>query len=162
MQVVDDAASLEAALPGIRAVFDAAEAAQPRQHLLAGEWEAFTSAILRDGVAAGEVLVLVAHVGPDPVAFDIMFVSPTTLSSWIGRFDPEASRFSPGHLLQCAGLDWAHAHGIERIDLLLGDSYYKRLWAGRAYDTLELEAGPAPARAVLHLAAAARARLRGD
>ena len=157
VRLADDTDSLEAVLPDVRRVFDVAEAAHPKQHLLAGEWESFTTTVLREGVASGEVLVLVGYVGPDPVVFDIVFVLPTATAGWIGRFDPVASRFSPGHLLQCAGLDWAHEHGKARVDLLLGDSYYKRLWADRAYRTLHVEAGPRTARRVL----ATVARLRG-
>jgi len=160
VRAAHDTETLDALLPDVRRVFDVAEADRPRQHLLDGEWRAFTSAILRDGVAAGEVLVLVAYVDDVAAAFDVVLLTPRTMSSWIGRFDPALAAFSPGHLLQCAGLDWAHAHGYTTIDLLLGDSFYKRLWAGRSYQTLELVSGPAPARAVLTGVGRLREKLR--
>jgi CelD/BcsL family acetyltransferase involved in cellulose biosynthesis len=147
--VADDAATLAAVLPDVRRVFDAAEAAQPRQHLLTGPWADFTEAVLREGVASGEVVVLVGYIGDAPAVFDVVFVSARATAVWLGRFDPDAARFSPGHLLQCAGIDWAHAHGKAHIDLLLGDSYYKRLWAERAYGTLDVQAGPPSARRLL-------------
>ena len=160
VRVAHDPATLEALLPDVRRVFDVAEADRPRQHLLDGEWAAFTSAIIHDGVATGGVLVLVAYVDDVAAAFDIVLLTPGTMSSWIGRFDPALAAFSPGHLLQCAGLDWADAHGYTTIDLLLGDSFYKRLWAGRSYQTLELLSGPAPARAVLTGVGRLRERIR--
>lgn len=141
VRAATDPASLARLLPAIQAVFDAAEAHHPRQHLLAGEWADFTTAILQEGVSARDVLVLVAFIDDSPVAFDIILLTPTTMSSWIGRYDPAVKHYSPGHLVQCAGLDWAAEHGYEVIDLLLGDSYYKQLWANRSYDTLGLESG---------------------
>lgn len=162
VRAAHDSDSLAALLPDIRHVFDVAEAHNPRQHLLAGEWEEFTSTILTEGVAAGEVLVLVAFVGETPAAFDVILLSPQTMSAWIGRFDPETSAYSPGHLLQCAGLDWAAEHGYSRIDLLLGDSYYKQLWANRTYRTLEVQGGSRSSLATLRGIARLRARLRGD
>jgi starch synthase len=160
VKVAHDTATLAALLPDVRRVFDVAEADRPRQHLLDGEWESFTSAIVREGAAAGGVLVLVAYVDDVAAAFDIVLLTPRTMSSWIGRFDPELAAFSPGHLLQCAGLDWADAHGYTTIDLLLGDSFYKRLWAGRSYQTLGLVSGPASARAILTGVGRVREKLR--
>ncbi len=161
VRAADDLASLERLLPDVRRVFDVSEAHRPRQHLLAGEWESFTTSILREGVSSGEVLVLVAYLDEAPVVFDVILLSATTMSSWIGRFDPAAASYSPGHLLQCAGIDWADEHGYTTIDLLLGDSYYKQLWADRSYRTLELAAGSSGARATLGTVSRLRSRLRG-
>lgn len=162
VKAANDRATLAALLPDIRAVFDTSEAHHPRQHLLAGEWEEFTTGILTDGVANGSVLVLVAYIGGAPAAFDIILLSPQRMSSWIGRFDPETSPYSPGHLLQCAGLDWAAAHGYTVIDLLLGDSFYKQLWADRTYATLEVQAGSRSSLATLRAISRLREKIRGD
>lgn len=161
IKVAHDSATLAELLPDIRRVFDASEAHHPRQHLLAGEWEEFTTGILTDGVAHGGVLALVAYIGGAPAAFDIILLSPQRMSSWIGRFDPEASHYSPGHLLQCAGLDWATAHGYTVIDLLLGDSFYKQLWADRTYATLEVHAGSRSSLATLRTITRLREKVRG-
>lgn len=158
---VDEKSMIEL-LPHVQQIFDTAEAERPRQHLLAGEWAQFTTAILLQGVRNAEVLVLVAFIDDSPSCFDVILLSGTTMSSWIGRFDPATARFSPGHLLQCAGLDWADAHGYDTVDLLLGDSYYKQLWADRSYQTLEVEAGSSLALSALHTVARLRARARGQ
>lgn len=161
VRTAEDPESLAALLPDVRRIFDAAEAAQPRQHLLAGEWEELTTGILTQGVASGGVVVLVAYVGETPAAFDIVLLTPGRMSSWIGRFDPETAPYSPGHLLQCAGFDWAAAHGITEVDLLLGDSFYKQLWADRTYATLEVQAGSRTALGTLRAISSLRERLRG-
>lgn len=162
VKAAHDSATLAELLPDIRQVFDIAEAERPRQHLLAGEWEDFTTGILTGGVASDGVLALVAYIGGKPAAFDIILLSPQRMSAWIGRFDPDTSHYAPGHLLQCAGLDWAAAHGYTVIDLLLGDSFYKQLWADRTYATLEVQAGSRSSLAALRAISRLRAKLRGN
>lgn len=159
VRIAEDAATLAELLPAVRTIFDAAEADRPRQHLLAGEWDDFTTALITDGVPSGRFLVLVSFLDETPLAFDLAFLSGTTISSWVGHYHPDHTAFSPGHLLQCAGLDWAAANGYTRIDLLLGDSFYKRLWATGDYRTLDVVSGSRSARALLRRVSELRARL---
>ena len=151
-QVAESPAQLEGLLPDVQSVFDAAEAARPRQHLLEGEWGEFTRAYLRAEVAAGTAVVFVGYVDERPVCFDLYLLADATLHAWVGRFDPHAASYSPGHILQAAGLDWAYKHGYRKIDLLLGDVPYKRSWATGRYATLDVMAGQ---RWVLPVATAA-------
>ncbi|WP_323791864.1 hypothetical protein, partial [Nocardioides sp.] len=59
------------------------------------------------------------------------------------------------------GFDWAAARGYTELDLLLGDSFYKQLWADRTYATLEVRAGSRTALGTLQAISRLRERLRG-
>ena len=72
--------------------------------------------------------------------------SGSVANAWLGRFDPDAAEWSPGHLLLRAGVDWAMSAGVATIDLQLGADEYKRRWADDAYDTVRVIAAPDPAR----------------
>ncbi len=162
VEVARDPLALATLWPAVHQVFDAAEAAQPRQHLLRGDWGAFHTAVVEDGVATGAAMVQVAFIDDDPVAFEIVLLTEGTMWSWVKRFEPVSAEFTPGHLLQCAGLDHAAAHGYATFDLLLGDGVHKQMWADRSYRTLGVESGPAPALAVLHAATAIRSKVRAS
>ena len=160
--VAHDRETLASLWPAVHTIFDAAEAHQPRQHLLQGAWGAFHTAVVEDGVATGAVMLQVAFIDDDPVAFEIVLLTEGTMWSWVKRFEPVSADFTPGHLLQCAGLDHASAHGYTTFDLLLGDGVHKQMWATRSYRTLGVESGPRLALAVLHAATAIRSKVRAS
>lgn len=162
VEVAHDLDTLGVLWPSVHRVFDAAEAHQPRQHLLRGSWGAFHTAVVEEGVVSGAAMVQVAFIDDEPVAFEIVLLTEGTMWSWVKRFEPVSAPFTPGHLLQCAGLDHAAAHGYTTFDLLLGDGVHKQMWATRSYRTLGLESGPTSALAVLHAVAKVRTRLRGS
>ncbi|WP_170285926.1 GNAT family N-acetyltransferase [Nocardioides rubriscoriae] len=141
VETATDVANLDRLLPDVRAVYDEAEEGRDRLHFLRGEWEPFTLDLLRSGVASGGVVVHVGYLDERPVCFDLLFRCDDRLYAWVGRYAPWASTYSPGHLLQRAGLDWAARHGVRSVDLLLGDDAYKRRWANGGYDTLEVVSG---------------------
>ena len=141
VEVADDAASWDRLRGPVLEVYDAAEAAQPRHHLLAGPTGAFTDDFVATAVASGEALVVVGFADDRPVCFDIVLLTPTAWSWWVGRFAPDAASFSPGHLLLRAGLSLAAECGVSRIDLLLGDAEYKRRWATDSYPTHDVLSG---------------------
>ncbi len=141
VDVATDRPGLERLLPDVHAVSDESEAGRPLHHFLRDEWEPFTLELLTHGVDTGTMVVLVGYLDDRPVCFDLAFRFQDTLSAWVGRFDPSAAAYSPGHLLQRAGLAWAKEHGITTVDLLLGDDAYKRRWATGGYDTLEVTSG---------------------
>lgn len=168
VEVADDPASWAALLPAVAAVYDESEAAKPRIHLLSGRWAAFTEAFLADAFESRRALALVgflddADQGATPVCFDLLLLSGASGSaatSWVGRFAPRAASWSPGHLLQAAGLDHLAARGVVRLDLGLGDDDYKRRWATGGYDTLEVLHGRRPV--VTGAAAVLRRREHGS
>lgn len=167
VDVVRDAAGIEALLPAVEAVYDAAEERQPRLHLLRPPWRDFLLELLRAWAARGQVTLLVARVDGVPAAFEVTVEDPVTSSSWLTRFDPAAAAYSPGHLLTRRVVDEALARGAARNDLLIGDGAHKLPWATGSYDTLTVHAAPSalgPRRAALDAALAARAaaaRVRG-
>lgn len=144
VEVADDPQRLDALLPAIEEVYDAAETDRPRQHLLRPPWRDFTRDLLTRATASGEAAALVLFVGGRPAAFDLALLTEASMHSWVGRFHPRAASFSPGHLLQRAGLAWAESQRLTRIDLLLGDAPYKRLWSNCEYRTVEVTHGRRP------------------
>jgi CelD/BcsL family acetyltransferase involved in cellulose biosynthesis len=149
--------------PELLEVFDAAEAAQPRQHMLRGPLAAFTDDFLASSAAAGRLRLFVGRVDGAPVSFGIAFAAGTTLSYWVTRFHPGYASASVGVLLLRAIIEHGFKDGFDRVDLLLGDQRHKRRWCTDTYDTLTVLA--ASNRSVLlagtaSLATAARFRAR--
>ncbi len=138
VETVCDSARWLQVLPEVTAVYDAAERSRPRLHLLRPPWRGFVISFLEAALVREEAVVFVGRLDQRAISFDIVLRTGTTMHSWIGRFDPAARRFSPGHLLQYVGIDWAGEHNVARIDLLLGDAAYKRQWATDAYGTLSV------------------------
>ncbi len=149
MVVGSEPEGFEALLPDIRTVFDAAEAARPRQHLLRPPFEDFVLDYLRTEVARGRAVACVGYLGDRAVVFMITLVSEHLLSLWITRFDPAVSRHRPGHLLWRETYRWAAGRGLCQVDLLLGESQNKRQWATGCYDTVEISNGTPWALAVV-------------
>ena len=141
LEVATDQAAFESMLPAIRAVFDAAEAANPRQHLLRSPYEDFFVEYVRQEVARGGAVVLGGYVGSRLVAFWVALRSPTTLSLLLGRFAPDVAEVRPGHLLFRETYRWAKGQGLRHVDLLLGESQTKRQWSTWSYETLEVTSG---------------------
>src|SRR4051812_33006410 len=69
VEVATDPDGVARLLPEVVRVTDAAEAAKPRQHLLAGQWASFTRALLTSAAAAGDVRLFVGRVGGGPSAY---------------------------------------------------------------------------------------------
>jgi CelD/BcsL family acetyltransferase involved in cellulose biosynthesis len=161
IEVVVDADRLAEVVPELDAVHDAAEAARPRQHLLAAPWRAFTLDAMERTARRGQLAVFLARQGDRPVAFDLCFRVGTRLGNWLGRFDPVAAEISPGHLLLRRELEWCAEQGVTTLDLLVGEDEYKMRWATDAYPTLHLVGGTPWALAVGHRALDARDRLHG-
>ncbi len=161
IEVVADADRLTAVVPELDAVHDAAEAARPRQHLLAAPWRAFTLDAMERAARRGQLAVFLARQGDRPVAFDICFRVGSRLGNWLGRFDPVAAEISPGHLLLRRELEWCADQGITTFDLLVGEDEYKMRWATGTYETAHLVGGTPLALAVGHRALDARDRLHG-
>jgi CelD/BcsL family acetyltransferase involved in cellulose biosynthesis len=153
LAVVDDLDAFDAMLPDIRSVFDAAEAEHPRQHLLRPPYEAFYLEYMRGQISAGNAVVLGGYIGDQLVTFRFALMSADTLSLSLGRFDPGALQYSPGHLLYRETYRWAASHGLGRVDLLLGESQTKSHWSTGAYDTLEVTSATPGALACLRAAA---------
>jgi len=161
VEVATDPASLDAMLPGIRAVMDAAEEHQPRQHLLRPPYEGFVLEHIRAELSAGRAVVLAAYLADRLVTFRFALLSSSTMWLSLTRFDPEVARFAPGHLLHRETYRWAAEHGLSRVDLLLGQSQTKRQWSTGAYDTLEVVNGSPGALALVRGAERLVATIKG-
>jgi CelD/BcsL family acetyltransferase involved in cellulose biosynthesis len=160
LEVVTEPSDLPAAVAAIDPVFDAAERHRPRLHLLEPPYRAFLIDALTDTARRGRLALIIARIDGRPVAFDVHVTSGSVANAWLGRFDPAAAEWSPGHLLLRSGIEWALSAGMATIDLQLGADEYKRRWATGSYDTLRVVAAADPARlrasrAALGLAGAA-------
>lgn len=157
VSVAETPGQVAEAMPAVEAVYDAAEAAHPRQHLLRGRYHPFLTAALEDAARTGHLALLVAEIDGRPAAFDVHVGVGATASAWLGRYDPDLAARSPGHILLRAGVDWAAARGFDRLDLQLGADQYKMRWATGTYDTVGVTAARSPgglARASATIAAA--------
>lgn len=145
------AADIEAVTDELTALTTRAEAARPRQHLLAAPYREFTLDALASAASQGRAAVFVGRLGEDVVCFDLAFRAGRMLGDWMGRMDPEQVSINPGHLLLRDEFCWALEHGVEVIDLLVGDDEYKRRWSTGSYDTLDVVAAP-PGRLAVAIA----------
>jgi CelD/BcsL family acetyltransferase involved in cellulose biosynthesis len=139
-------------LPDVDHVYEIAEKEHPRLHFLAGELRAFTIEILLEAARAGHLALVVVYAGERPVATAFGFRSAEVLCYSGPRFDSAFSQLSPGHLVLAALIEHAHHIGVAEVDLLLGDTRYKREWSTGSYDTVNIEAASS---SLLHLAAMA-------
>lgn len=135
-EVATTAEEFAAVLPAIDAITDAAERFRPRLHLLDGPYRPFLLDALSAAVRRGRLAVIVAFLDDHPIGFDVYVTSGSVVNAWLGRFDPVAAEWSPGHLLLRAGVEWVLDSGVATIDLQLGGDEYKLRWADGAYDTL--------------------------
>ena len=137
---VADEAGLMKAVPAIEQVYDVAEHAHPRLHLLSPAYRTFMLEALTRSANRGDLTVLIGYLDDRPVVFDLYIRTGGVAHAWLGRYDPFARDLSPGHLLLRAGVDWAATEGITTIDLQLGTDSYKRRWADDGYDTFRIAA----------------------
>lgn len=143
-EVVTRVDELERALPTLSAIYDVAEAANPRAHFLRGPLEPFTRAVLRAAAEEERLAIFIVHFGDRPVACATTMLGGGPLSYSAPRFDPEFRKYSPGHLVLREIV--RHAASLDRdVDLLLGDFEYKWQWTDDSYDTLTVRAAATPA-----------------
>lgn len=149
MEVTETAEHLDALLPDLLAVFDAAEADRPRQHLLRPPWDGFVLDYLRETLDQGRSVVMLGYLDDRPFTLNAALLGPGTFSFWIGRYDPAAREFGPGNLMLRESFLWAGQRGIGHLDLLLGEGDYKRHWSTGSYATTEVHSATAWAGAAV-------------
>lgn len=135
VRVVRELAALDAVWPQLVTVHDAAERANPRVHLLAGDRGRFSGQVVRSLMAQGRAAVIVVTVDGVARGFHVVLRSGQIGIAWLARFDPAAADVSPGHLMLQEAVTWATGEGLDRLDLQLGDDDYKLRWATGSYDT---------------------------
>ena len=159
VRTATDPDAFRALLPDLERVHDLAEAARPRLHHLRPPWRSLTLEVVEEWLATGHASAHLATVDGRPAAFEVDVDDPHVTSGWLARFDPDARRYAPGHLLTRHVVDATIRRGARRYDLLLGDGPHKLPWATASYDTLTVQAAPGHLRArVAAVDAAALAR----
>ena len=137
-ETITSADELDAMLPDLLTVFDAAETGHPRQHLLRPPWDTFVLAYLRETLDAGGSVVLLGYLDDRPFTLNVALLAAGTFSFWIGRYDPAYREFGPGNLMLRQSFLWAGGRGIAHLDLLLGEGDYKRHWSTGSYATTQV------------------------
>lgn len=137
------AGEVASALPDVRAIFDASEAAQPRLHLLAGDLEPFFIEALHEAAARSQLALLVAYIDDRPAAFDVLVTVGSTSYTILGRYHPAEREWGVGHVLMRDMAAEALARGSARLDLQIGDDDYKQAWADERYRVDHLVIAPA-------------------
>ena len=145
-EIVTEPERVREVLPELIAVHDAAEAANPRQHLLAPPWVAFTTSLLHHAATAGRLRLLVGRADGQASSFMLLLAGGGAHAMWLNRFDPAFARFSPGHLTLRAALEDGFETGAHELDLLIGPNRYKNLWATETYRTFTVRAASSSAR----------------
>ncbi|MDQ6784366.1 MAG: GNAT family N-acetyltransferase [Actinomycetota bacterium] len=145
VSVATDPGGVDRRLRDATAVFDAAETAAPRLHLLADPYRDFTAEMLHAAAAQQRLALFVLYVAERPAATAFALRSGTTWGYSGPRFDPALHRYSPGHLVLRAIVEHAYAAGADGVDLLSGDARYKREWSTGGYDLLTIYGASSPA-----------------
>ncbi|GAA4692853.1 hypothetical protein GCM10023226_33490 [Nocardioides nanhaiensis] len=93
MEVAETAEHLDALLPDLLAVFDAAEAGHPRQHLLRPPWGGFVLDYLRETLEQGRSVVLLGYLDDRPFTLSTRRCSgpARSRSGSVGTTRPPAS-----------------------------------------------------------------------
>jgi CelD/BcsL family acetyltransferase involved in cellulose biosynthesis len=85
-----------------------------------------------EGECAGALATLRA--GDRIVAVHLGLVGSRVLHYWFPAYDPQFSKFSPGTVLLFAVAEAAPSHGVDLIDLGMGEHGYKTRVANSGYD----------------------------
>jgi CelD/BcsL family acetyltransferase involved in cellulose biosynthesis len=81
--------------------------------------------------------VLALKQGGKILAADLVSIEGSRVGWYMGTFDQEFRRHSPGHVLKEYALRWALERGLT-FDMRLGDGEHKRFWATGAETTMTL------------------------
>jgi CelD/BcsL family acetyltransferase involved in cellulose biosynthesis len=136
-ELLTDLADVQRLMPELRALWDAAEADNPRTHFLAGDLAAFTDEVLAGAAQQGRLALPVTWIGPQLAGAAFGYRVGQTWSYSGPRFDPALQRYSPGHLTLRRLTEHVLGRG-ERLDLLLGGQDYKWQWATSSYDVADV------------------------
>jgi len=105
--------------------FEAARAARyPGSGLPEGYLRALASAGLDAGLVAASTLVLAER----PISWDFSFLMNGVFYNYLGTFDEEFRRLSPGQLHTCRIIEWLFGEQARVFDSLLGLEGYKNDW----------------------------------
>jgi len=138
VEVALDTSEVETLLPDVTHVFDQAERQQPMLHFFAGAYRPFTIEMLRHAAQRSRLALFVLYLGNCPVATMWTLHNGTTMGAGGCRFDDSFARFSPGQLLWRYAFEFAFSSGCTEFDLGPRDSFYKRRWSTRTYETVEI------------------------
>jgi len=85
------------------------------------------AALVREGLNAGDMILLVLSYNGEPVALHACYVDPVrrVLSFFVGARDLSFSLVAPGLILHAHAIEWAIEQQLAQYDLLRGDETYK-------------------------------------
>ncbi|MBV9873102.1 MAG: GNAT family N-acetyltransferase [Verrucomicrobia bacterium] len=86
--------------------------------------------------AAAAIKIFVLRLGGNPVAALVAFIHKRILYYYIGAFDPDYAKFSPGNLIILRAIEFAGRAGCHSFDFLRGREAYKYRWGARDQETV--------------------------
>jgi CelD/BcsL family acetyltransferase involved in cellulose biosynthesis len=138
-----DFGDVERLLPEMQTVWDAAEAAHPRTHFLAGAHRGFTLDLLRTSAEQGRLALCVTRIGGELAGCAFGYRVGRVWYYSGPRFHPDRQRYSPGHLTLQSLVEHALGAG-DSLDLLLGGQDYKWQWSTGSYSVANVLAASSP------------------
>jgi CelD/BcsL family acetyltransferase involved in cellulose biosynthesis len=99
----------------------------------------FVRRLLPDLFADGRMLVFAVFEEERMIGIDLCLRGAKSLCLWLGGFQPEAKRWSPGKLLINAEIRYAYATTLAEYDFMRGTEAYKANWTNRRRDVGRLE-----------------------
>ena len=110
---------------------------------------AFYSAVATWAAARGTLRLAMLRLDGRAIAFELDILDGGGLHAMKAGFDPEWSRFSPGHLLMLDLIDEAIGQGVRTYEFLGDAEPYKLRWTEDVREMRRLEASPPGARGAI-------------
>lgn len=110
---------------------------------------AFYSAVATWAAARGTLRLAMLRLDGRAIAFELDILDGGGLHAMKAGFDPEWSRFSPGHLLMLDLIDEAIGQGVRTYEFLGDAEPYKLRWTEEVREMRRLEASPPGARGAI-------------
>lgn len=128
--------------------------------LATAQYRDFLRAIIARPSPVGEIVMFAMRLDGRIVGAQLCGVDRVRLEGYIGAFDGEFGKYSPGQILLGHILKWAFECGLD-IDFRIGDQSYKRSWINRESEAITYEIADSP-RGALYIAARRAERLGQD
>lgn len=102
-------------------------------------YSSFHLILMKQLLARGELSLLRLSIGDKVIGIEYAFLCKGVMYFFQTGFDPDYQHLSPGHLLMMHSIDNAISNGAHQIDLLKGEYDYKRTYAKKQVQSVDME-----------------------